>query len=370
MKYKPNTIQPFNPHPKTILLIEDDDKSHDKTSNIHYAIFHSFARGQDKINIRWESTREVQEIDLSRVCLDIGGNKNSRRKATNFYSVESVKLESGGRGTSSRGSAVKRGRKKGTTIELLDTSSDEEDEDLMINAPVAKIVTPEKLFTLDDCSDDGELDVSNGNLSVLGDFSNGGELEVSEKGGSSSFSNSSSRGNSEHGGDDLSLINGKIDDEFSAADDDESSEDGGLIITQSLSCRGSLRKSRARYKEQLENGSVSSQNYMHGRRLDLNSISSGTVSNNVDAPAAKRSMIVREHDESVRKKRRTSEVVLSGFSISDDNGDYADYLATMAHSLKSYKDAPIGKLMLCEYRVVDVMLIQPLFLLMQNTKMY
>ncbi|KAL3786725.1 hypothetical protein ACHAWO_013712 [Cyclotella atomus] len=124
MKYKPHLIQPFHPNPKSILLIEDDDKTYDKPSHIHYAHFHSFGKGNDNINIRWESTREVEEIDLSRVCLDI--RLMGRRRKTNFYSDESVKLEKGGEG----GGAYKkkRGRKKDTVIELLDSSDYDDDE--------------------------------------------------------------------------------------------------------------------------------------------------------------------------------------------------------------------------------------------------
>lgn len=49
-----------------------------------------------------------------------------RRRKTNFYSEESVKLEKGGEGSGAY--KKKRGRKKDTVIELLDSSDYDDDE--------------------------------------------------------------------------------------------------------------------------------------------------------------------------------------------------------------------------------------------------
>jgi hypothetical protein len=372
MKYKPHLIQPFHPNPKSILLIEDDDKTYDKPSHIHYAHFHSFGKGNDNINIRWESTREVEEIALSRVCLDI--RLMGRRRKTNFYSDESVKLEKGGEG----GGAYKkkRGRKKDTVIELLDSSDYDDDEELMNSAPVAKIVSPEeKQLTMLDGEDssDEELDASNKIVTqqeqLYRDDCSDEESDVSDENNtklpsSGSNSNSSSRDNSESSDEDQSLFNGR----GNAFGDDDTSEDGGMAITQPLSCKGSLRKSRTKYNEQLEDhSSVDFQNCINGRRLDMNLISSDTESNNAASSAAAKQSVSEssENDGVARKRKRASaRVLLSGYSVSDPNSDYASYLSTMAYSLKKYKEDPIGKyivVLLFKCCFIDEFLTQPLF---------
>ena len=79
-------IEPFIQNKKVILSIEDDGP----TDNIHPASFAYFPEEPSKIAIRWEN-RDVEEVDLSRVCKDIIRGK---RSATNFYSIESAAKES------------------------------------------------------------------------------------------------------------------------------------------------------------------------------------------------------------------------------------------------------------------------------------
>jgi hypothetical protein len=78
----------------------------------------------------------------------------------------------------------------------------------------------------------------------------------------------------------------------------------------------------------------------------MNLISSDTESNNAaSSAAAKQSVSESSENDGVdrKRKRALARVLLSGYSVSDPNIDYASYLSTMAYSLKKYKEDPIGK---------------------------
>jgi hypothetical protein len=70
----------FKPSNKTILSIEDDGG----TDNIHTAKFSSFPEHKPgKINIKWD-TGSIEEIDLSRVCMEVSKRRSRRTNHLGF----------------------------------------------------------------------------------------------------------------------------------------------------------------------------------------------------------------------------------------------------------------------------------------------
>jgi hypothetical protein len=73
-------LKEFTPSNKTILSIEDDGK----TNNIHTAKFASFSQNKPgKINIKWD-TGSIEEIDLSRVCMDVSKRRSRQTNHLGF----------------------------------------------------------------------------------------------------------------------------------------------------------------------------------------------------------------------------------------------------------------------------------------------
>ena len=118
-------IQPFSKNKKAILSIEDDGL----TDNIHNASYEYFpADHPSKIAIRWESTREVEIVDLSRVCKDITRRK---RCATNLFLVESAAKESAKK---SRRPGQKKVLPSNDVCSSSKSDSDEDDNDVVFSS--------------------------------------------------------------------------------------------------------------------------------------------------------------------------------------------------------------------------------------------
>jgi hypothetical protein len=248
------SIQPFAPNKKTILNIEDDGN----TDNIHTAQFVSFCEDESKITVRWDN-RKVEEIDLSRVCLDAVPR---RRRATDFY------ISQGKTNNCHSRKKAKKSQPISQEVEVLSISSGDESSDVEASKPKANQVTPDvrscsygKTFQSRSSCDESSND---------GDDSDDEDYEQDTS------------GDEECSMSDVESIQGGEEDETNVSIGSTSSdEDESVLVDRPLSCKGSLRKkatAKKRYKETEASGDESSTSTMSKdrvcRRIDMQSVSS------------------------------------------------------------------------------------------------